>query len=81
MIVRVLFFAALREKAGVSEVMTEIPEGASAHDLLESVALRFPAVRPAVPVIRMAVNEAYADSSVTLKEGDEVALITPVSGG
>jgi molybdopterin synthase catalytic subunit len=74
--VRVRLFAALRERAGTSEVELELPEGALVGDALE----RMRALTDGVPVV-MAVNQEYADAGATLHGGDEVALIPPISGG
>jgi molybdopterin converting factor subunit 1 len=74
--VNVRLFAALRERAGQDAVELELPEGASVAQALERLA----PVTDGVPVV-LAVNQEYADQTVTLHEGDEVALIPPVSGG
>ncbi|RMF63372.1 MAG: MoaD/ThiS family protein [Bacteroidetes bacterium] len=58
-----------------------LPEPATAADVLDELARRFPVVDRYRPVLRLAVNEHYEPASVRLAEGDEVALITPVSGG
>jgi molybdopterin synthase catalytic subunit len=76
MVVRVRLFAALRERAGHSEVEIELPEGARVADALE----RLRDIAGDVPVV-MAVNRDYADADVVLAAGDELALIPPVSGG
>jgi molybdopterin synthase catalytic subunit len=74
--VRVRLFAGLRERAGADEIGLELPEGASVGDALDRVG----ALTDGVPVV-MAVNQEYADRSVALAPGDELALIPPVSGG
>jgi molybdopterin synthase catalytic subunit len=74
--VRVRLFAALRERAGASELELELPEGAVVADALR----RISDLTAGVPVV-MAVNQEYADDRVELHGGDEVALIPPVSGG
>jgi molybdopterin synthase catalytic subunit len=74
--VRVRLFAALRDRAGASEIELELPDGARVSDALAQLG----ALTDGVPVV-MAVNQEYADAAVTLRPGDEVALIPPVSGG
>jgi molybdopterin synthase catalytic subunit len=74
--VRVRLFAALRERAGASELELELPEGSVVADALR----RMSDLTAGVPVV-MAVNQEYADDRVELHGGDEVALIPPVSGG
>lgn len=79
MIVRVLFFAHLRERAGVREVAIEQPMGASVADLWRTLVERFERLPTEPP--RFAVNLVYVDKTHTLHDNDELALIPPVSGG
>ena len=79
--VRVLFFSLLREKIGQHEIQLALPQRASGADLLDRIVARYEDIAPYRPVIRLAVNEAYVREDVVLRDGDEVALITPVSGG
>ncbi len=76
MYVRVQLFAALRERAGASEIELELPDDARVSDALD----RVHAITAGVPVV-MAVNQEYAEAGDELHPGDEVALIPPVSGG
>jgi MoaE-MoaD fusion protein len=74
--VRVKLFAGLRERAGADELPLTLPDGARVADVLA----RLSDVTAGVPVV-MAVNQEFADESVVLHAGDELALIPPVSGG
>jgi MoaE-MoaD fusion protein len=74
--VRVKLFAGLRERAGVDELPLTLPDGARVADVLAQLS----DVTAGVPVV-MAVNQEFADESVVLHAGDELALIPPVSGG
>ena len=79
--VTVRFFALYRERAGASERSWELREGATLADLLREIRGSYPGLAPPDVEIVAAVNEEYAEGSVALREGDEVALIPPVSGG
>lgn len=74
----VKLFAGLRERAGVPERELELPEGSCAADLWGALSgwLGEPP-----PGLLIAVNQEYAGPEQPLAEGDEVALIPPVSGG
>jgi MoaE-MoaD fusion protein len=72
----VKLFAMLRERAGSDSVTVELPEGSTVEDLLGELA---PLIG-AMPV-RAAVNREYSTDAAPLSDGDEVALIPPVSGG
>ena len=76
MTVRVRLFAQLRERAGRSEIEVELPDGARVRDAIAAIG----EIAAGLPVV-MAVNREYADESVVLSAGDELALIPPVSGG
>ena len=74
--VRVRLFAALRERVGSGGVDLDLPEGAVAGDVWPALPLG-----DEPPGILFAVNRAYAERTQALEEGDEIALIPPVSGG
>jgi molybdopterin synthase catalytic subunit len=74
--VSVRLFAALRERAGMRERTLEFPEGATVADVWPALAL---GDQPAG--LLFALNREYADPGAPLTDGDEVALIPPVSGG
>ena len=74
--VTVRLFAGLREQAGTSRRELELERGATAADVWPALGL---GERP--PGLLVAVNREYADAAQALSDGDEVALIPPVSGG
>jgi selenide,water dikinase len=82
MSVRVRLFAILRERAGADWVELQLPAGALVSDALDSLGAhdRLGGVLERLPV-QLAVNRQYASPDTRLHEGDELALIPPVSGG
>ncbi len=79
--VDVLFFAGAAEAAGCRRLRAAVPAGATLADLAEALRQRFPRLGPFLPSLLWAVNEEYAPPERVLRQGDEVALIPPVSGG
>ena len=79
--VRVRLFAVLRERAGTGEVTVELPEGATVADVREMLLRELPKLEGFSDRVAFAVNQDYVRSDTPLKDGDEVALIPPVSGG
>lgn len=79
--ITVRYFAALRERAGRSSEHLALPAGATAADALAALAARHPALGPGLAQARCAVNQEYAAPDTALHDGDELALIPPVSGG
>jgi molybdopterin converting factor small subunit len=59
----------------------EVGEGLSAADVYRALCERFPALGGLNGSLRYAVNGIYADASHPVRQGDELALIPPVSGG
>ena len=74
--ITVKLFAGLRERAGWSARDIDLPDGAKLKDVWGELEL---GEQPRG--IHYALNKGYADKSAVLSEGDEVALIPPVSGG
>ncbi len=79
--VRVLLFSVLRECVGAGEVALTLPSSATGSDLVDRLVERYPSLDPYRSVVRLAVNRTYASLDTSLHDGDEIALITPVSGG
>lgn len=77
----VLFFSVLHEKTGRRELTLTLDAPISGTDLLDHLSDEFPTIEEYRPAIRLAVNESYVAPDTQLEDGDEVALITPVSGG
>jgi MoaE-MoaD fusion protein len=79
--VRVLFFGVLKDLAGRSGELLELPEGAVVRDLLAHYAVQATGLRESLASIAVAVNLEYSGRETVLKAGDEVGLLPPVSGG
>jgi molybdopterin converting factor subunit 1 len=80
-IVHVKLFAIVRERAGVSSLPIELPEGASVETARDALHRRFPSLGEHLPRCAFAVNHTYVKPDTRLSDGDELALIPPVSGG
>jgi molybdopterin converting factor subunit 1 len=77
--VRVLYFGVLKDVAARSQVEMELKDGSSVAELL--ALLRGSGTAAVWDSIAVAVNQEYARVGDVLKDGDEVALLPPVSGG
>jgi len=74
--VNVRLFAALRERAGSGSVDVDLAEGATVGDVWSPLGLG-----DEPPGLLYAVNRAFAERGERLSDGDEIAVIPPVSGG
>jgi len=79
--IRVLFFGLLKDICGGSEARLDLPEGATAGAVFDHYAVAFPKLRSMASSIVIARNHEFATTREPLAEGDEVALLPPVSGG
>ena len=79
--VRVLLFSVLADRIGRRELVLTLPEVASGSELLDHLEAQHPILGEYRAVVRLAVNQEYVLETVSIQDGDEIALITPVSGG
>jgi molybdopterin converting factor subunit 1 len=81
MTIRVLFFGVLKDLAGRSTDVVELPQGARVRDLLSHFERQAPKLKALLAAVAVSVNQEYASAEHELAAGDEVALLPPVSGG
>ena len=81
--ITVLFFARGRELAGVSEIKTDPHDTPDTAQLIKHLLTRFPRLTEIVATTVLSLNQEYLDQTqvVPLKDGDEVGVIPPLSGG
>jgi molybdopterin converting factor subunit 1 len=79
--VRVLFFGVARDVAGASQTAIQLDSPATLGDLFARLAQQFPRFQQLASTIVLAHNQEFAAPSTPLADGDEVALLPPVSGG
>jgi len=83
--VRVLYFAWLRERVGRAEEALPLPAGiATVGALMAWLQERDPAHAAAFAnsrLVRVAVNQEFADPDAPIGDGDEIAFFPPVTGG
>ena len=77
----VLYFASIRERVGRDRDELELPTGACVRDAVRAAQVLRPGLTPMDPSVRVARNLEFATYDEAVKEGDEIALIPPVSGG
>ena len=81
MTITVRLFAILRERIGVDQVPITVAEGATVQTVIALLIQTNPPLRDLLPRAAFAVNQEYVPSSTPLHDGDELAVIPPVSGG
>jgi molybdopterin converting factor subunit 1 len=79
--VRVLFFGAARDAAGHEELELSLSSPANLASALAQLLADYPALARFGNSLLLAVNQEYALSDREISDGDELAVLPPVSGG
>jgi molybdopterin converting factor subunit 1 len=79
--VRILYFGVLKDIAGREREELDIPADSSVDTVLSLLKERIASKAEVWGSIAVAVNQEYVRSTALLQDGDEVALLPPVSGG
>jgi MoaE-MoaD fusion protein len=79
--IRVRLFAIQRELVGARAVELDLSVGSSIEDAWTALVALHPTLAPGRAYVRFARNADYADADTPLADGDELAIIPPVSGG
>ncbi len=81
MAITVKLFASARDAAGTAEISVAPSDRETVDHFLGTLSARYPKLSPLVPFLRVAVNAEYATPQTVIRDGDEVAVMPPVSGG
>lgn len=81
MLVRVLLFGVVKEFTDSADQVLELPEGSTVDSLFAELVARYPKLEGLAGSLAMARNQQFALPGEALTDGDEIALLPPVSGG
>jgi sulfur-carrier protein len=79
--IEVLLFAALAKEAGVEKLQISLPDNTTVDEALSKLVDQNPWLKGFSRSLATAVNHEYVGGEHRLHDGDELALIPPVSGG
>lgn len=79
--VTVLFFAQARERAQRAQALFALPDGSRVSDAIAAIRSDYPALEDLWPHLAVAVDGVLAPEDAALRDGAEIALLPPVSGG
>lgn len=79
--IRVLLFAVFRETLGDRQIELAAPVGSTPEDIFRLLEERRPDMSALRPYTTFAVNREVVSADTVLKDGDELALLQPASGG
>jgi molybdopterin synthase catalytic subunit len=79
--IKVKFFASYKEALGKDELEMDLDDRSTVSDLIDNLRQNHPKLGNLMETLVVSVNLEYAAGPTELKNGDEVALLPPVSGG
>jgi molybdopterin converting factor subunit 1 len=79
--ITILYFASVKDITGVKKETMNLTPDTSIKKLLEKISINYPAIKSISNVVKISINYKMMDMNTILKDGDEVALLPPVSGG
>jgi len=79
--VTVRLFASMRQKADREQIVLDLPAGARVADAWAALIQAHPEFAPYQETSLPAVNRRYVTVEAPLQDGDELAILPPVSGG
>ena len=81
--ITVRFFAMLKGLVGSEEVELEVESGLTVGELKNRLIEKYPPLKEVLSSrsVLVSVNQEFGDNTTEIKDGDEVALLPPFSGG
>ncbi len=79
--IKILFFATLRERAGVKSLELDIPSDMTVEGLKEKLSADYPNLKASMHSVILTVNREYAFEETVIPPNAEIGLFPPVSGG
>jgi molybdopterin converting factor subunit 1 len=79
--VTTLFFATLRDRAGIKSVELQIPPKTNVSDFKSILSNKYPALADLTSHVLVAINHEYVFDEAVIPDHAEIALFPPVSGG
>jgi molybdopterin converting factor subunit 1 len=79
--ITILYFASVKDVTGIRMESIDLSKDTSIREMLSKISLIYPKLKHILNIIQISVNYKIVDLNTVLKEGDEVALLPPISGG
>lgn len=79
--IKLLFFATLRDRAGMKSLTLEVPSDMTVLELKKKLSNEHPNLKETLQTVLITINREYAFDDAVIPVDAEVALFPPVSGG
>jgi molybdopterin converting factor subunit 1 len=79
--ITLLYFANVRDATGIRMESIDLSKDTSIREMLSKILLLYPKLKRMLNIIHISVNYQIVSLNTILQDGDEVALLPPISGG
>ena len=79
--IKLLFFATIRDRAGMKSLELDIPTDLTILQLKEKIGVDYPNLKESMKSVLITINREYAFDEAVIPLNAEIALFPPVSGG
>ncbi len=79
--IKLLFFATIRDRAGVKTLDLDIPMDLTIQGLKDKLALDYPNLKESMKSVLITINREYAFDEAVVPQNAEIGMFPPVSGG
>ena len=79
--IKLLFFATIRDRAGVKSMELQVPENMTIKELRDKLSTDYPNLKESMRSVLISINREYAFDEAVVPQNAEIAMFPPVSGG
>ena len=79
--IKLLFFATIRDRAGVKTLELDIPMDLTIQGLKDKLAADYPNLKESMKSVLITINREYAFDEAVVPQNAEIGMFPPVSGG
>jgi len=79
--IEIRLFALVKDVVGTDRISLEVEDPAVIEDVMDILLQKDPELRPMRNSLKFAIHDEFAELSTPLKDGQELSIIPPVSGG
>ena len=79
--IKILFFATLRDRAGVKSLELDVPSDMTVEGLKQKLIADYPNLKASMHAVILTVNREYSFEEAVIPPNAEIGLFPPVSGG
>ena len=79
--IKLLFFATIRDRAGVKSLEMDIPADLTIQGLKDKLSMDYPNLKESMKSVLITINREYAFDEAVVPPSAEIGMFPPVSGG